>query len=139
MIPSDFLRDTGLAVVPWAVIAAREARAWLVGWHGERGVLRARPVPAEDAARARLLDDVAWLQAFLARLARQGFPAPRPLPAFAGQSWAVAHGQLWELVSYLPGRAVGWDGIGDLPALDGMLITHAHHDHSDLRAFVGYR
>jgi L-ascorbate metabolism protein UlaG (beta-lactamase superfamily) len=30
-------------------------------------------------------------------------------------------------------------GIGDLPALDGMLITHAHHDHSDPQAFVAYR
>ena len=30
-------------------------------------------------------------------------------------------------------------GIGDLPALDGMLITHAHYDHSDLQAFAAYR
>jgi Ser/Thr protein kinase RdoA (MazF antagonist) len=123
MPPGDFLRDAGLVVVP-GVVAAREARAFLVGWQGERGVLRARPVPAEDAARARLLDDVAWLQAFLARLARQGFPSPRPLPAFAGRSWTVAHGQLWELVSFLPGRAVGWDGEPGLEQIGALLARY---------------
>ena len=30
-------------------------------------------------------------------------------------------------------------GIGDLPALDGVLITHAHYDHCDLQAFAAYR
>ncbi len=30
-------------------------------------------------------------------------------------------------------------GIGDLPALGGVLITHAHYDHCDLQAFAAYR
>ncbi len=30
-------------------------------------------------------------------------------------------------------------GIGDLPALDGVLLTHAHCDHCDLQAFAAYR
>jgi L-ascorbate metabolism protein UlaG (beta-lactamase superfamily) len=29
-------------------------------------------------------------------------------------------------------------GIPDLPALDGVLITHAHYDHCDLKAFAAY-
>lgn len=30
-------------------------------------------------------------------------------------------------------------GISDLPQLDGVLITHNHYDHSDLKAFAAYR
>lgn len=88
-------------------------------------MLRARPVPAGAAARARLLEDVAWVHAFLAQLAGQGFPSPRPLPAFSGQSWSAAGGHLWELVSYIPGREVGRDNE---PALDeiGALLGRYH-------------
>jgi hypothetical protein len=120
--PREFLRDAGVAVVPGR-LQAREARAWLADWRGERGVLRARPVPA--GAGARLLEDVAWVHVFLARLAGQGFPSPRPLPDFSGQSWSAAGGHLWELVSYLPGREVGWDNE---PALDeiGALLGRYH-------------
>jgi len=106
------------------VVPAREARAWLAGWHGERGVLRARPVPADEAARARMLDDVAWLHSFLARLARQDFPAPHPLPAFTGQSWTVARGQLWELVTFIPGREVGWDSEPHLGQIGALLASY---------------
>jgi Ser/Thr protein kinase RdoA (MazF antagonist) len=124
MLSADFLREAGIAVMP-GLVPARGARAWLAGWHGERGVLRARPVPAGETARGRLLDDVAWLHLFLARLGRQDFPAPHPLPAFAGQSWTVARGQLWELVTFIPGHEVGWDGE---PRLDqiGALLARYH-------------
>ena len=45
---------------------------------------------------------------FLTRLAALGVPSPQPLPCFGGRSWVVSGGRLWEVVSYLPGRAVGW-------------------------------
>jgi len=122
-LSEDFLNDAGLAVVPGPV-PAREARAWLCDWHGERGVLRARPVPADAVVRYRLLDDVAWLHAFLARLAGQGFPAPRPLPAFSGESWMAAGGQLWELVSFIPGREVGWDSEPPLDQIGALLARY---------------
>ena len=92
--------------------------------HGERGVLRARPVPAGGAARARLLDDVAWLHAFQAGLARQGFPAPRPLPAFAGRSWTAAGGRVWALVTFIPGREVGWNNEPGLGQIGALLARH---------------
>jgi Ser/Thr protein kinase RdoA (MazF antagonist) len=69
------------------------------------------------------MDDVAWLHGFLAQLAALGFPSPRPLPSFAGQSWTVADGMLWEIVSFLPGHAVGW--AANPPMQDiGALLGH---------------
>jgi Ser/Thr protein kinase RdoA (MazF antagonist) len=133
MPPVDFLADASIAVLPW-LVPAREAQAWVVVWHAERGVLRARPVPANEAARARLLDDVGWLHSLLARLARQDFPAPRPLPAFAGQSWTVAHGRLWELVTFIPGHEVGWDSE---PRLDEIGALLARYHAASRRVMVG--
>ncbi len=101
------LHDVGLTIVP-GFIAVREERAWLANWHGTRAVLRAGHVPSGAVSRARRLDDLAWLHAFLAALAVLGFPSPRPLPAFGGQSWTIAGGRLWELVSFIPGHEVGW-------------------------------
>ena len=103
--PDGLMRDAGLKVLP-GQICPREGRAWLVDWRGTPGVLRELPVPAQTAgARAA---DAAWLHAFLTRLAALGFPSPRPLPCFAGRSWIMGGGMLWEIVSYLPGHAVGW-------------------------------
>ena len=86
-------------------------------------MLRARPVPADAVVWSLLLDDVAWLHAFLARLAGQGFPAPRPLPAFSGESWRAAGGQLRELVSFIPGREVGWDSEPPLDQIGALLAA----------------
>jgi Phosphotransferase enzyme family len=122
-LAEDFLNDADLAVVP-RLVPVREARAWLCDWHGERGVLRGRPVPPDAVVRSRLQDDVAWLHAFLARLAGQGFPAPRPLPAFHGESWTAAGGQLWELVSFIPGREVGWDSRPPLDQIGALLARY---------------
>src|SRR5215813_3206348 len=39
---------------------------------------------------------------------------------------------------YYPGEPVAL-GIADLPALDAVLISHAHYDHCDLETFAAYR
>jgi len=122
-IPWRLLRDAGLTIVP-GFIAVREERAWLADWRGTRGVLRGGHVPAGAVSRAGRLDDVAWLHAFLAELAGVGFPSPRPLPAFGGQSWTVAGGRLWELVSFIPGHEVGWAAEPSMEQIGALLARY---------------
>ena len=69
--------------------------------------------------------DIAWEHAFLTRLAATGFPAPRPVPAFAGQSWIMLGGRLWTLVSYQPGHTLGWEERPDLGEV-GRFIARYH-------------
>ena len=118
--PPPVLRAAHLTVVPGA-LAVREGLAWLVRWRGSRGVLRCRPVAGLAPGP---IDDVRWLHEFLARLGAFGFPAPRPLPAFAGQSWLLADSWLWELVSYLGGREVGWANAPPIEEIGGLLARY---------------
>jgi Ser/Thr protein kinase RdoA (MazF antagonist) len=112
------LREAGLMVLP-EEIRPREGRAWLVGWQGTRGVLRRLPVPIASAAD--LAEDVTWLHGFMTRLAGAGFPSPRPFPCFDGMSWIIAGGWLWEIVSFLPGHAVGWAAVPPMEEIGALL------------------
>jgi Ser/Thr protein kinase RdoA (MazF antagonist) len=100
-------------------IRPREGRAWLVGWQGTRGVLRRLPVPLALAADPA--EDVTWLHGFMTRLAGAGFPSPRPLPCFDRMSWIMAGGWLWEIVSFLPGHAVGWAAVPSMEEVGALL------------------
>lgn len=122
--PPYVLKDASMVVVP-GVIGTREAVSWLVDWQDTRGVLRRRPVSAQSASGGHLLEDVRWLHEFLARLAELGFPSPCPLPAFGGRSWMLADGHLWDIVSFIPGREVGWQ---DEPPMEeiGSLLARYH-------------
>jgi len=81
-------------------------------------------VPAASSSLARLTDDVTWLHALLTQLANLGFPCPRPLPSFDGQSWTVADGALWEIVSFLPGRVVGWASRPPMEVIGALLARY---------------
>jgi Ser/Thr protein kinase RdoA (MazF antagonist) len=116
--PGRFLRGAGLVVLP-EEIRPREGRAWLVGWQGTRGVLRRLPVPLALAADPA--EDVTWLHGFMTRLAGAGFPSPRPLPCSDGMSWIMAGGWLWEIVSFLPGHAVGWAAVPPMEEVGALL------------------
>jgi len=116
--PARFLREAGLVVLP-EEIRPREGRAWLVGWQKMRGVLRRLPVPVASAAD--LAEDVTWLHGFMTRLAGAGFPSPRPLPCFDGMSWIMAGGWLWEIVSFIPGHAVGWAAVPPMEEIGALL------------------
>lgn len=117
------LRDAGLVTLP-GEIRPREGRAWLVDWQGTCGVLKRLPVPARSVSVAAFTDDVRWLHFFLTRLAELGFPSPRPLPAFDGMSWTRADGILWEIVSFLPGQAVGWAAEPPMEEIGALLARY---------------
>jgi hypothetical protein len=122
--PFWLLREAGVEVLP-GQIRPREGRAWLVRWQGARGILRQLPAAAPVVPAARLAADVTWLHDFLGRLAGLGFPAPRPLPCFGDRSWTMAGRVLWEVVSFLPGRSVGW---AEQPPMEdiGALLARYH-------------
>jgi Ser/Thr protein kinase RdoA (MazF antagonist) len=69
--------------------------------------------------------DITWEHAFLTRLADTGFPAPRPVAAFAGQSWSVVNGGLWTLASFQTGRTLARADQPDLAAV-GRFIARYH-------------
>jgi Ser/Thr protein kinase RdoA (MazF antagonist) len=76
-------------------------------------------------------NDIAWEHQFLTRLAVTGFPAPRPITAFAGRSWIVVRRALWSLVSFLPGRTLGSEDRPDLGEV-GKFIARYHDAVEDL-------
>jgi Ser/Thr protein kinase RdoA (MazF antagonist) len=121
--PGWLLRDAGLMVVP-GQIRPREGRAWLVRWQGARGILRQLPAAAPGAPAGQAAAGLAWLHAFLSRLAGFGFPSPRPLPCFCGRSWTVTGRTLWEAVSFLPGHAVGWAGQPPMEDIGSLLARY---------------
>lgn len=117
-LPARILNDAGLELLPDEV-RPREGRAWLVGWQGTRGVLRQLPVPV--VSETVLTQDVAWLHGFLTRLAGLDFPSPRPLRCFDGQSWTIAGGLLWEIVSFLPGHTISWSAVPPMEEVGALL------------------
>jgi Ser/Thr protein kinase RdoA (MazF antagonist) len=118
--PAQLLADAGLVVLPMPV-RPREGRAWLVRWGHDQGLLRQTSLAADDAAGERAADDIRWLHEFLSRLAPTGFPAPRPLPAFGGRSWTLSASSLWQLVTFLPGRVVGWSPALSMAEIGALL------------------
>jgi Ser/Thr protein kinase RdoA (MazF antagonist) len=55
----------------------------------------------------QLRDTVAWLHAFLGRVASR-FPTPNPVGLFDGQSWCATGDEVWEALTFLPGSVIGW-------------------------------
>jgi Ser/Thr protein kinase RdoA (MazF antagonist) len=76
-------------------------------------------VPAES--KTLMTEDVRWMHGFLARLARTGFRAPRPLPCFGGMSWTADGDAFWQVVSYVPGHAVGWEAAPPMEEIGALL------------------
>jgi homoserine kinase type II len=105
-LPPGILEDAGIALAP-TDIQPREGSIFTARWNGIEAILRSLPAPAGTTAGDHA-ESVAWLHWYLVRLVALGFPAPRPLPAFDGESWMSHDGMLWELVSFLPGESVGW-------------------------------
>jgi len=122
-LPHQVLREASLAIVP-GQIRPRQGTALVVDWQGTRAIVRSVLPTVPELAGVSLVDDVRWLHAFLSRLTALGFPAPQPLPAFAGNSWTVADGVFWELVSFLPGSAVGWSPWPPMEEVGALLARY---------------
>jgi Ser/Thr protein kinase RdoA (MazF antagonist) len=122
--PTQLLAEAGL-VDTGRTLPSREATSWLVRHESGLAVLR-RLDPAlfrPDLSVVRR--DLAWLHDYLDRLAATGFPAPHPVAALDGASWLCRDDALWELVSYLPGRIVGWDARPSMEEI-GELLARYH-------------
>jgi Ser/Thr protein kinase RdoA (MazF antagonist) len=89
---------------------------WLLSGDDFQAVLRRSPATYAH---------ISWLHRFLERLATTDFPAPRPLPLLRGASLALIDGIAWETVSFLPGRAPGFDDRVPL-ASAGALLARFH-------------
>ena len=80
-----------------------------------------RQLPVAVVSGSVLTQDVAWLHGLLTRLAGLGFPSPRPLRCLDGKSWTIADGLLWEIVSFLPGRTIGWSAVPPMEEIGALL------------------
>ena len=117
------------ALLPGPVAELRQPgprRPWIVRYGARTAVLRATPLDAirplgfsQELAHA----SVRWLHDLLRDLAASGFVAPRPLDELDGRSIAIVDGVLWELLSFVPGRPMGWsdDEMREAGALLGRL------------------
>jgi Ser/Thr protein kinase RdoA (MazF antagonist) len=86
-------------------------RPWLVRYGGRAAVVRANDL--EHLARLGFSADLAmssieWLHDFLGDLAGTGFTAPAPVADLSGKSTVLADGVIWELLTFVPGRPMGW-------------------------------
>src|SRR6266508_649734 len=97
-IPDEVLRRAGIDAGQVRVLDDRIPN-WRVTIAGQPAVLK-RDWHLDES-------DIAWEHQFLTRLAAIGFPAPRPITAFAGRSWLATRGGLWTLVSFQPGHTLG--------------------------------
>jgi Ser/Thr protein kinase RdoA (MazF antagonist) len=94
---------------------------WLLQTDDWMAVLRRFP-PRRYPPEANFAH-VAWLHRFLERLAPTGFPAPRPLRVLNDASMAVVDGAIWEVLSYVPGRALGWDPVVPVESAGALLAA----------------
>lgn len=123
-LPGWAWSEAGLVATGWT-LPARESTSWLVKHQSSLAILRRLDEELFPPASPGIREDLAWLHGYLNRLTATGFPAPRPIAAFDGRSWVCRDGAAWELISYLPGRAVGWDtrpGMTDI----GQLLARYH-------------
>jgi hypothetical protein len=123
----------GTGSPPRAILASIERRnlsaqpldsrgqPWLLEAADWRAVLRY--LPPRRYPPAECMHHMKCLHRFLDRLAPLQVATPRPLRELGGASIAVADGALWELLSYVPGRALGFDPRVPLESAGGLLAS----------------
>jgi Ser/Thr protein kinase RdoA (MazF antagonist) len=114
-VPQPILDLIGRANVRTAALSPR-GNAWHMVSDERSAVLR---------RSTQTLGHVVWLHQFLHRLAASGFPSPVPLPILGGSSIVACEGQVWETLSFLPGRAMRLDDDVPLESA-GALLARFH-------------
>jgi Ser/Thr protein kinase RdoA (MazF antagonist) len=122
-LPPSVLSDAGI-VLSQTAIRPREGTIFAASWNGIQAILRSLPTPAGMSVVDHA-ESVEWLHRYLLQLTALDFPAPQPLPAFDGESRISHDGTLWELVSFLPGEAVGWSARPTMEQI-GEFLGHYH-------------
>ncbi len=113
-------------------LIARDSLVWrLESSDGVEGILKRHEPTVVDPTSALVASDFAWLHRFLDHLASTGFPAPRPLPLFVGESIVIHGGALWECVSFVPGEVIGWANDATLETVGELLGSY----HSAVSSF----
>lgn len=74
---------------------------------GDAVVARHREVRSGIAA-IDVATRLAWVHQFLRRVEPEGISVPTPVPLLAGSAIVTDDGAVWETLTYLPGRVVGW-------------------------------
>ncbi len=123
----------GIAPPPPAILASIDrpnlraqpldsrGQPWLLEADDWRAVLR--QLPPRRYPPAESLSHLEWLHRFLDRLAPPEVATPRPLRELGDASIAVSDGALWELLSYVPGRPLGYDPRVSLESAGGLLAS----------------
>jgi Ser/Thr protein kinase RdoA (MazF antagonist) len=102
-------------------------RPWFLRYGDRSAVLR-----KSDGERLRLLGltppiavrSTVWLHEFLGDLASVGFLAPTPVADLKGSTFSVTRGDIWELLTFVPGEPMSWS-VGELDAA-GRLLARYH-------------
>ena len=103
-----------MALLPGPVAEVRQQaprRPWIIRYGARTAVLRATPLDAIRPlgfSHELALASARWLHDVLRDLAGSGFPAPAPVDELDGRSLVIVDGVLWELLSFVPGRPMGW-------------------------------
>lgn len=99
-------------VADGAVRLEGRSEVWLVNHRGGEIVLRRNdPALLQPVSEATIPGDIGWVHRFLARLRESAVEVPRPVPVLGGSSVAVVDGAVWEALTFVPGRIVGWDAV----------------------------
>jgi Ser/Thr protein kinase RdoA (MazF antagonist) len=114
-VPQPILDLIGRANVRTVALSPR-GNAWHMVSDERSAVLR---------CSTQTLGHVVWLHQFLHRLAASAFPSPVPLPILGGSSIVACEGQVWETLSFLPGRAMRLDDAVPLESA-GALLARFH-------------
>lgn len=92
-----------------AVQLEGRTEVWLVPCDGVDVVLRRTIAGVDGASADAATRSQRWVHEQLVRVGSGAAAVPQPAPVFDGSSLCTIDRTVWEALTYLPGRVVGWD------------------------------